>query len=135
MPNRSRFLTFGFSIGLPIFNKNQGGKAEASITILQAQRRREYVQTVVRAEVSNAYERYQRIQGVLQTFEDAVITRTQNNILAMREAYKIGAFSIRDLLAEQRRLLDFQREFIEALTERYRAIVDVQAAIGTDSYW
>lgn len=134
VPNRGRFLTFGFSIGLPIFNKNQGGKAEASITILQAQRRRIYVETVVRAEVSNAYERYQRMQSILQTFENTVITRTQNNVLAMHEAYKIGAFSIRDLLAEQRRLLDFQREFIEALTERYRAMVDLQTAIGMDSY-
>lgn len=131
VPNRSRFLTFGFSIGLPIFNKNQGTQLEASISISQAQRRREYVEATVRIEVTSAYQRYQAVQSALQVFEEGVITRSNKNLESMQAAYKIGAFSVTELLIEQRRLLDAQREFIEALTERYRAIVDLNSAIGT----
>lgn len=35
-----------------------------------------------------------------------------------------------ELLAEQRRLIDAQREYTEALTEQYRAMADLQAALG-----
>ncbi len=130
LPNFSRRLTFGVSIGLPIFNKNQGAKAEAATAITQAQRRREFAEAVVRAEVTSAYTRYQATQAALATFERGVIDRSNQNIQTIRAAYQIGAYRVTDLLAEQRRLLDSQRDFTEALTERYRALADLQSAIG-----
>ena len=63
-------------------------------------------------------------------FDQGVIGRSNANIQAIRGAYEIGEFKITDLLAEQRRLLDSQRDFTEALTERYRALADLQSAMG-----
>jgi outer membrane protein TolC len=40
------------------------------------------------------------------------------------------AFRITELIAEQRRLFDSQREYTEVLNERYRALADFQTAIG-----
>ncbi|MBI3650265.1 MAG: TolC family protein [Acidobacteria bacterium] len=131
VPNQSRRLIFGVSIGLPFFNRNQGGKAEAAAAIAQAQRRREFAETVVRAEVSSAYTRYEAARIALHTFEQGVIARTNENLRSIRGAYEIGAFRITDLLLAQRRLIDLQREFTEALTERYRALIDLQMAMGT----
>ena len=130
VPNYSRRVTFGVSFGLPLFNKNQGGQAEAAATIAQAQRRREFAEAVVRAEVTSTYTRYQAAQAALATFERGVIERSNQNIQTIRAAYQIGAYRVTDLLAEQRRLVDSQRDFTEALTERYRARADLQSAIG-----
>ncbi len=130
VPNFSRRLTFGVSVGLPVFNKNQGAKAEAATAIMQAQRRSEFAESIVRAEVTSAYTRYEAAQAALATFEQGVIERSNANIRTIRAAYEIGAFRITDLLAEQRRLVDSQRDFTEALTERYRALADLQSAIG-----
>lgn len=130
IPNYSRRLTFGVSIGLPIFNKNQGAKAEAATAITQAQRRREFAEAIVRADVTSAYTRYHAAQAALATFERGVIDRSNRNIEIIRTAYQIGAYRVTDLLAEQRRLVDSQRDFTEALTERYRALADLQLAIG-----
>ena len=128
--DHDRLLTFGVSIGLPVFNRNQGAKAEATTAIIQAQRRREYVEEVVRAEVMSAYARYEAARIALATFEKGVIARSNENIRAISGAYQIGAFRISELLNEQRRLLDSQREYTEALSERYRALADIQAATG-----
>jgi outer membrane protein TolC len=49
----------------------------------------------------------------------------------VRAAYELGQFSITDLLNEQRRLVDSQRDFTETLSEQYRALADLQAALGT----
>ncbi|HKR14688.1 MAG TPA: TolC family protein [Pyrinomonadaceae bacterium] len=128
--DRDKLLTFGVSIELPIFNRNQGGKAESALAIDQARRRREFLEAMIRSEVQSAFARYDAAQAAVTTFEQGAIRRSSENVRTIRAAYQIGAFSITDLLVEQRRLLDVQREFTEALAERYRALADLQAAMG-----
>lgn len=128
--DRDKLLTFGVSVGLPVFNKNQGAKAEAAIIISQAKVRREYLEQVIRSEVASAYARYEAAGTALLTFEQGVIARSNENIRTLRAAYEIGAFRVTDLLAEQRRLVDSQRDFTETLAERYRALADLHQAIG-----
>lgn len=128
--DRDATLTFGVSVGLPIFNRNQGAKEEAAVAISQAKARREFLEAVVRSEVQSAYVRYAAAQEALVTYEQGVIERSNENIRVMRSAYEIGAFSVTELLAEQRRLIDSQKDFTEALAERYRALADLQTAIG-----
>jgi cobalt-zinc-cadmium efflux system outer membrane protein len=129
--DRDRALTFGVSVGLPVFNKNQGAREEAAITITQARTRRAFLEQTVRAEVMSAYARYESAQRALATFEQGVLERSNANIRSIRAAYQLGEFRITDLLTEQRRLLDAQRDFTDALAERYRALADLQQAIGT----
>ena len=128
--DRDKLLTFGVSVGIPVFNRNQGAKAEATAAITQSERRREFLEAVVRNEVQSAYARYEAARAAVVTFEQGVLPRATENIRTIRAAYQIGAFSITDLLVEQRRLVDAQREFTEALAEQYRALADIQAAIG-----
>jgi cobalt-zinc-cadmium efflux system outer membrane protein len=130
LTDHDRLLTFGVSVGIPVFNRNQGAKAEAALAITQARARREYLEQLVRAEVQSAYLRYDAAQRALTTFELGVVERSNANINAIRAAYQYGEYRITDLLAEQRRLLDAQREFTEALTERYRALADLHLAMG-----
>ncbi len=128
--DNDRLLTFGVSVGLPVFNKNQGAKAEAAVAISQARARREYLEAVVRSEVASAYARYEAASKALLAYEQGVIQRSQDNVRVMRAAYELGHFSVTELLAEQRRLLDSQRDYTEALAEQYRALADLQAAVG-----
>ncbi|MBA3321895.1 MAG: TolC family protein [Pyrinomonadaceae bacterium] len=129
--DKDKLLTFGVSVSIPVFNKNQGAKAEAAIAISQARARREFLEAVVRADVQSAYARYEAARAAVESFESGVIERSNENIRTIRAAYEIGAFRITDLLVEQRRLVDSQREFTEALAEQYRALSDLQSAIGT----
>jgi outer membrane protein, heavy metal efflux system len=59
LQDRDKLLTYGVSITLPILNRNQGAKAEMQLAITQAQRRREFIESVVRADVAAAYRRYE----------------------------------------------------------------------------
>ena len=129
--DRDKLLTFGLSVGLPVFSRNQGAKADASLAIQQAERRRQYLEGVIRSEVAAAYARLEAAQKAVLLFDQGVIGRSNDNIRALRAAYQLGEFKITDLLAEQRRLLDSQKDFTETLTERYRAMADLQSAMGT----
>jgi outer membrane protein, heavy metal efflux system len=128
--DRDKTLAFGVSVGIPIFNRNQGNKAEAEALISQTRRRREFLEQIIRSEVQSAYARYEAARSAALTFEQGVIGRSTENIRVIRAAYELGQFQITDLLSEQRRLLDSQREYTETLTERYRALADLQAALG-----
>lgn len=129
-PDRTRTLTFGVSIGLSVFNKNQGAKAEAEIGIRQAQERRAYAERVVRSEVTAAFQRLQAANRALVILETAVLPRSEQNIKTLRAVYELGEIKITDLIAEQRRLLEANRDLTETLTERLRAQADLQTALG-----
>lgn len=129
--DKDRTLTFGVSVQLSVFNRNQGARDEAQATIEQARLRRQFIESVVRAEVASAYARYEAARAAVTTFEQGVIGRSNDNLRVIRAAYDLGEFRITDLINEQRRLREAQRDFTEALTEQYRALADLQAAIGS----
>lgn len=128
--DRGRTLTFGVTIGLPIFNRNQGAKAEAEAAIHQAVLRTAYAEATVRAEVASAYARFRASEEALAIFEQGVLARSTENVRVVGEAYKLGAFPVTDLLAERRKLAESMAEYTEILTERYRALSDLEIAIG-----
>jgi cobalt-zinc-cadmium efflux system outer membrane protein len=130
LTDRDKLFAYGVSISIPVLNRNQGAKAEAEAAIAQSQQRRQFIEAVVRADVSSAYARYQAATQSINIFEQGVIARSNENIRAIRGAYQVGAFRVTELLTEQRRLIDSQREYTEALAERYRALADLQAALG-----
>jgi len=130
LTDNDRLFAFGVSITLPIFNRNQGAKGEALLAITQAQERRQFIESVVRAEVAAAYRRLEAAEASVRTYEQGVIARSEQNVQTMRAAYQAGAFRVTELLTEQRRLVDMQREMTEALAERYRALAELRAALG-----
>jgi cobalt-zinc-cadmium efflux system outer membrane protein len=51
---KDRVLTFGVSVGIPVFNRNQGAKAESAAAISQARTKREFLETVTKGLQSQA---------------------------------------------------------------------------------
>ncbi len=127
---RDRSLTFGIAIGLPVFNKNQGAKAEAEIAIRQAQEKRIFAEQVIKNEVATAFTRIEATKEALSRLETAVLPRSRKNVVTIQKVYEIGELKITDLINEQRRLLDANRDRTEVLTERYRANADLFIALG-----
>lgn len=128
--DQDKLINAGIGISIPIFNRNQGAKAEAAAAIEQAKRLRELTELQVRAEVESAVARYRAADAAVEVFRQGVLERSEANVRTMRAAYEAGAFTISEFLAERRRLVDAQRELTEALTERAVALIDLQAAVA-----
>lgn len=129
---RDRSLTFGVAIGLPVFDRNQGAKAEAEIAIRVAQEKRTFFEQVIKSEVAAAFSRIESTNLSLSRLETAVLPRSRKNVETIRRVYEIGELKVSDLINEQRRLLDANRDITEVLTERYRAQVDLLIALGIE---
>ena len=125
-----KLVSFGVSITLPFFNRNQGARAEAQALIEQTRLEREFIESVVRADVASAYRRYEAVRDALAAYESGVITASLENISTIEAAYRLGEFRITDLIAERRRFVDAQREYTDLLAERERSLADLQLAMG-----
>ena len=86
MRDRDRTLTFGVSIGIPVFNRNQGAQSEAAIAIEQARARRTFAESIVRSDVMAAYARLAATRTAVDVFEQGVIARSNDNIRVIRAA-------------------------------------------------
>jgi len=125
-----QLLTFGVSIGLPIFDRRAGARAEAEIAIRQAAERQLFAEQIIKNDVITAFQRLTAAKSALTKLETAVLPRSKQNLEIIKQVYAIGDLKVTDLISEQRRLLDANRDLTETLTERYRANADLLIALG-----
>ncbi|HXG84711.1 MAG TPA: TolC family protein, partial [Pyrinomonadaceae bacterium] len=85
---------------------------------------------VVRGEILAAYQRFEAASRAVAMLENAALPRSMQNVETFRKVYELGEIKITDLIAEQRRLLEATRDLTEALTARYRALSDLNIALG-----
>ena len=130
LTDEDQLISAGVAVSLPIFNRNQGARAEASAAIEQAGRLRSMIELQIRAEVESAIARFRAADTAVEIFRQGVINRSAENARTMRAAWEAGAFTITDFLGERRRLVEAQRELTDALTERALALIDLQAAVA-----
>lgn len=125
------FVTFGLTLNLPVRNKNQGAIEAASAMAEAAKRRREFVELSVRREVAAAYARYERAARAMEIFRVGVQGQANSNLDVVRQTYELGARTLLDYISEQRRFIEVENEFIDALLETYQARVEIERTTGS----
>lgn len=126
----NRKIGFGVSITLPIFNRNQGKIDEASALRIQARHRRELIEQIIKRDVALAYQNYQSTHDTITIFEQEILPSAQDNLNIIRTAYELGDRQLLDLIAEQRRLIEIQQQYIEALKNFSLARIELARASG-----
>lgn len=124
-------LTFGVSVDIPIFNRNQGEIASATGERLQATRTREFLESTVKRDVAVAYRKYRAAAESLVVYSTQILPRAEDNLRAVRAAYGLGDFSIFEVVNEQRRLAENVTNFNQILRDYYNALTELETAIGT----
>ena len=124
-------LTFGVSIDIPIFNRNQGEIASATGEKLQAQRTREFLEATVKRDVAVAYRKYRAAAEQLVLYTTRILPRSEENLRSVRAAYGFGEFSVFEVVNEQRRLTENVTGYNQALRDYYAALAELETALGT----
>jgi cobalt-zinc-cadmium efflux system outer membrane protein len=122
------YATFGVRLTLPVRNKNQGN-IEAAIAAAEAARnRREFNEIVVRNEVASAYARFERAQAALAVYRDNVRNQAQLNLDVVQQTYTLGQKTLIDYINEQRRYIDIETGYTDALKEYFNSLVEIERA-------
>ncbi len=124
-------LTFGVSVEIPVFNKNQGEIASAVGEREQFVRQREFLEATIKRDVALAYRRYRAAAEALVLYTTQIVPRAELNLRGVRAAYNLGEFSVFDIVNEQRRLIESETGYNEALRDYYAALAELERSLGT----
>lgn len=121
-------VSAGIRLDIPVRNKNQGVIAAAIAENDAAKRRREFAELTVRNEVATAFARYQRAARASEIYRVGVREQASSNLDVIRQTYELGSKTLLDYIAEQRRFIDLETGYIDALLETYLARIEIQRA-------
>lgn len=122
------FLTLGVTISLPVRNKNQGAIEAAVADADAAKRRREFTELTIRREVAAAYAQYERAARAMEIYRVGVKEQSSSNLDVLRQTYELGSKTLLDYITEQRRYIELENEYIDALLATYLARTDIARA-------
>lgn len=128
--DRDNELTFGVSIDIPVFNRNQGEIASATSEQVQATRQREFLEATIKRDVAVAYRQYRAAAEKLVLYATQIIPRSEANLQTVRAAYGFGEFSVFEVVAEQRRLNENVTAYNQTLRDYYTALAQLETALG-----
>ncbi|HEY0349480.1 MAG TPA: TolC family protein [Pyrinomonadaceae bacterium] len=125
------YLKFGVSILLPVRNKNQGTIEAAVADSEAAKSRREFAELTVRREIAVAYSQYDRAVKAEEIFRVGVRDPARANLDVVRQTYELGSKTLLDYIAEQRRFIELENDFIDAQLAVYNARVEIQRSTSS----
>jgi cobalt-zinc-cadmium efflux system outer membrane protein len=125
------YFTIGVSLDLPVRNKNQDSIEAAVAEAEGAKRRREFLELTVRREVASAYALYNSTARAAEIFRVGVKDQANANLDVVRQTYELGSKTLVDYLGEQRRFIELQNGYIDALLDTYKARVEIERAVAS----
>jgi cobalt-zinc-cadmium efflux system outer membrane protein len=133
VPINGRFhsLAVGVSIYLPVRSRNQGCIEAALAEKEAATLRREFTELTVRREVAASFARYEQSMRAVEIYRVGVRDQANANLDVVRQTYDLGSKTLLDFIAEQRRFIEVETNFIDSLLETYLAQVDIERATSS----
>jgi outer membrane protein, heavy metal efflux system len=120
----------GVTITLPVRNRNQGNVAAAFAEARATEHREDLATLTVRQEVAAAFTQHEAAERALDIYTRGVLEVARQNLEVMRKTYELGRATLLEVIAEQRRYIDIEMGYTEALQQAYNAAVDIERAVG-----
>jgi cobalt-zinc-cadmium efflux system outer membrane protein len=119
------------SIPLPIFDRNQGGIAEAHERLAKAKAEQAAAEAAVRSALGRAYQDLHAAWDRVVSLRDRVIPRARAVFRGADDAYQRGLYRWLEVLDAQRTLFAVRDQYIQALAAYHVARADVERLSGT----
>ena len=120
----------GVTITLPVRNRNQGNVAAAFAEARATEHRADLATLTVRQEVAAAFTQHEAAERALDIYTRGVLEVARQNLEVIRKTYQLGRAILLEVITEQRRYIDIEMGYTEALQQAYNATVDIERAVG-----
>jgi cobalt-zinc-cadmium efflux system outer membrane protein len=130
--NSDTQLGLRLSMPIPVFDRNQGGRAAARARLDAADSRKLSLERTITAEVEAALSRVSASERILAMFEQGIIPQLTENLKLTQEAYRIGEVGILSVIDEQKKFYEVNDSFLAALHDRQTAFIKLETALATE---
>jgi len=124
------YVSAGAMISLPVLNRNQGAIAAARAGRAAAETAHEAVRLAADTELAAARARDEHARRAVSAYSAGAQALARQNLTVVGQSYELGRLTAFDVLAEQRRYLDVERAYTEALRTAYEARTALTRALG-----
>jgi cobalt-zinc-cadmium efflux system outer membrane protein len=120
----------GFSLALPLFDRNQGALLEASRREDQATAEQEALHATLTAQATEAFEQLSAALALAQALREDVLPGARQALDAATRGYEAGKFNFMDVLDAQRTLFDAENQALAATAQAFRADARLLELLG-----
>lgn len=125
-------VAFGVNVPLPLFNRNQGGIAQANAQLEQQRYEQTRVGLEVRRDVQQAFNSVQAQNQRVEALQKTYVPSAQRARDIAESSYRLGALELIGFLDVQRAYREALRTYNQALFDQRAAVALLEAAIGKD---
>ncbi len=123
-------LVLGFSLPLPLFNRNQGGIAEARASIDRESKQREVTLLTLQVELSEAYSELSTAHMASRIIASELLPKAEEGFKASKESLRLGRASYLQVLEASENLTTMIERRTEAFAQFHQARITIEALIG-----
>ena len=123
---RNTGINFGFSMPLPVFDRNQGAIREAQARRAQTDAQRQAAFLRARAAIYSLYQQLLASRSRLDTLRTQALPQAQEALDQTRYGYERGRFSYLELATAQQELLELRATLIEAAADYHRELAEIE---------
>jgi cobalt-zinc-cadmium efflux system outer membrane protein len=120
----------GVDASLPLFNRNQGGRARAGAELQRASAAYAAIQQQVALELREATALFDQARESLATWQDRIVLPLETNVTDANRSYTEGDTSYLFVLEHTRRLTDARVRERELAADEQRARARIERAVG-----
>ena len=124
------YVSAGAMLSIPLFNRNQGEVAAAKAERASAQASHEATRLSARSEAAAARALDARAHEAARLYGGDAQTLARRNLEVVSQSYGLGRVTVFDVLAEQRRFVEIQRAYTDALRAAFDARTALLRALG-----
>ncbi|MBD0316506.1 MAG: TolC family protein [Nitrospiraceae bacterium] len=131
-PDNPRQAGLTLGVPLPLFNRNQGGILQAEVAVQTAEADLNRTLNQVENQVDVAYRNLIQSRRLVEAFLGGVLDDARSTVTIVERAYERGGATILDLLDAARTSRTIQQNYIEALFNYQRNVIQLESAVGQD---
>jgi cobalt-zinc-cadmium efflux system outer membrane protein len=123
-------LVLGLAIPLPLFDRNQAGRMEASYALAKTRELAREAEARILAQLADAHGRMVSTGHQVQALREEILPNAARAFEATLTGYERGKFDYLSVLDSQRTLFEVRQRAITSLVEYHKARADVESLIG-----
>ncbi|CAI8821189.1 outer membrane protein, heavy metal efflux system [Methylococcus capsulatus] len=123
-------LVAGVSLPLPVFDRNQGRILEAERRRTKAMEEQRTAEVRVATALNTAYQALAAAFAEAEAYKTSILPGAESAYEAVRKGYRLGQFTLLDVLDTQRTLFAARAQYLRALTAYHQAVAEVERLIG-----
>ncbi len=123
-------LVAGFSLPIPVFDRNQGNILNAQSQMQEVVEQGTFTKLQIHSSLIKSYQILSIAREEIDKLEEQVLVSSQSALEAIRQGYQQGKFSYLEVLDAQRSFFEIKNRYIETLTSYHSKVLEIESLIA-----